>query len=161
MKAELILQGTLWCFIFFFLKQTPSKVRTKEGIYNRQYTDTMNTARCIYLLVTRHLHTKFFLGTPRDTKEVRSLPYVHGKFTIYLGQWGKYKIINWEHILFSKSQIYWEVNVLAHREKQWLIWIKEHFLEKILLSGAPAVTDAYGSEEGILRKHRPGFCERL
>lgn len=29
------------------------------------------------------------------------------------------------------------------------------------LSRALAVTDAYGREEYILRKHRPGFCEGL
>lgn len=57
-----------------------------------------------------------------------------------------------EHMLFSKSQIHWEVTVLAHKEKQWLTWVKKGALEEI---------DKYKEEEDILSRYRPELCEGI
>lgn len=57
-----------------------------------------------------------------------------------------------EHMLFSKSEIHREVTLLAHRERQWLTWVKKGALEEI---------DEYGKEEDILSRYGPELCEGL
>ena len=65
----------------------------------------MKTAKCICWLLTRHLEThKIVPGTSWDTEKVRSLPYVHRKFTIYLGRGGKHNRTNSRvHFIFQES----------------------------------------------------------
>ena len=157
MKAELVFCGNHCHFMVFGFF---CKFFLKSGQRNEDVTEYKNTLlqwNCkVYLLIINKTltitqnFTGHFKGYRQSQKLTRCPQKVYRQFGAERQTLKKKQFKN----TFSKSQIHSEVNVLAHREKQWLTWVKT----EISLSRGLKLTDEYEREESSSSRH---ICEGL